>query len=93
MSTADEVHIVLLQEAGYHVRSKSKRHTTVILAPSGNVLVRVGPQEVAEETWASVQYNSVAAANMMCSPKRTRGLRVDSVAKATHQCREHPSGA
>lgn len=41
---------MLLQEARYYVGPECEAHTSVILAPSGNVLVWVGPEEVAEET-------------------------------------------
>lgn len=50
MRTADEVHVMLLQEARYYVGPECEAHTSVILAPSGNVLVWVGPEKVAEET-------------------------------------------
>ena len=45
----DEVHVVLLQEAGDNVGAKGKGHTPIVLAPASNVLVRVGPEQVAQE--------------------------------------------
>jgi hypothetical protein len=50
MGAANEVHIVLLQEARYNVWSEGETDTTVVLAPPSDVLVGIGPQEVAEET-------------------------------------------
>ena len=50
MRTADEVHVMLLQEARYHVWAECEAHTSVVLAPSGDVLIWVGPKEIAEET-------------------------------------------
>jgi hypothetical protein len=50
VGTADEVHVVLLEEARDNVGSKGERDTSVVLAPAGDVLVRVGPEEVAEKT-------------------------------------------
>lgn len=50
VSTADQVHVMFLKEPGNHVRSKGERHATVILAPSSDVLIRVGPQEIAKQT-------------------------------------------
>ena len=50
MGTADEIHVVLLQEARHDVWSERKAHTSVVLAPPGDVLVGVGPQQIAEET-------------------------------------------
>jgi hypothetical protein len=39
MCSANEVHVVLLKEASYNIRTKRKRYTTVVFAPPGNVLV------------------------------------------------------
>ena len=50
MSSADEVHVVLLQEFAHNVWAEGEGDTTVVLAPTGDVLVRVGPEEVAKET-------------------------------------------
>ena len=49
VGTADEIHVVLLEEAGDDVRSECEGDTTVVLAPPGDVLVRVRPQQVAEQ--------------------------------------------
>jgi hypothetical protein len=48
--TADEVHVVLLEESGDDIGAKSERNTTVVLAPASNVLVRIGPKEITQET-------------------------------------------
>ena len=50
VGSADEIHVVLLQEARHDIGAKRKRHTTIVFAPAGNVLVRIGPEEIAEET-------------------------------------------
>jgi len=49
MSPAYQIHVVFLQEPGNHVRAEGEGDTTVILAPTSNVLVRIRPQQVAEE--------------------------------------------
>jgi hypothetical protein len=49
VSTTNEVHIVLLQEARYDVWPKCEADTAVVLTPSGDVLVGIGPQEIAKE--------------------------------------------
>ena len=49
MGTADEIHVVLLEEAGDDVRSECEGDTTVVLAPPGDVLIGVRPQQVAEQ--------------------------------------------
>jgi hypothetical protein len=50
VSTAYEVHVMLLQEAGDDVWAEGEGHTAVILRPAGYVLIRVGPEKIAEET-------------------------------------------
>jgi len=50
MGAADEVHIVFLQEARYHVGAEGEGDTAVIFTPSSDVFVRVGPQQIAEKT-------------------------------------------
>jgi hypothetical protein len=50
VGTADQVHVVLLQEPGYNVGPKGERDTTVVLAPAGNVLVGVRPEKIAQES-------------------------------------------
>jgi hypothetical protein len=61
MRTADEVHVVLLQEARDHIWSECEAHTSVVLAPSGDILVRVGPKEIAEKTAVGNLYLSAPA--------------------------------
>jgi len=50
MSSTDEVHVVFLQEPGNDVRSKSEGNSSIVLAPAGDVLVRIRPQEITEKT-------------------------------------------
>jgi hypothetical protein len=50
VSTADEIHVVLLQETRHDVGTEGKANTSVVLAPPSDVLVGVGPQQIAEET-------------------------------------------
>lgn len=50
MGTADEVHVVLLQEAGDNVGTKCEGYTTVVFAPASNILIGVGPQKVTQQT-------------------------------------------
>lgn len=50
VSTANEVHVVLLQEARNHVGAECERHATIVFAPASDVLVGVGPQQIAKET-------------------------------------------
>lgn len=47
---ADQVHVVLLQESRDDIGSERKGHTTVVFAPAGNILVGVGPEQVAKQT-------------------------------------------
>jgi len=41
---------MLLQEARYDVRTKGERDTTVVFAPAGDILIRIGPKQIAEKT-------------------------------------------
>jgi hypothetical protein len=47
--TAYEVHVMLLEEAGYNVRAEGEGDTTVILTPASDILVGIGPQEIAKK--------------------------------------------
>lgn len=49
MGTADEVHVVFLQEAGNHVRTESEADASIIFTPTSDVFVGVGPKEIAKE--------------------------------------------
>jgi hypothetical protein len=48
MGSTDEIHVVLLEEARYNVRTECEADTSIVLTPSGDVFIRVGPQEIAE---------------------------------------------
>lgn len=50
MSTADKVEIMLFEEASDNVAAKGERDTTLVLSPSINILIRVRPEKIAEET-------------------------------------------
>lgn len=50
MGSADEVHVVLVEELGDHVGAEGEGDAAVVLAPAQHVLVGVGPQQVAQET-------------------------------------------
>lgn len=50
VSTANEVHVVLLEEARDNVGSESERDTAIVLAPACDVLIRVRPKQIAEKT-------------------------------------------
>merc|ERR1719229_400622 len=49
VGSADQVEVVLVEEFRHDVRSEGVGHTPVVLTPTGNVLVGVGPQKVAKE--------------------------------------------
>lgn len=50
VSTADQIHVVLLQESRDHVGAKGEANTAIVFAPPGDVLVGVGPKQIAEKT-------------------------------------------
>lgn len=47
---AYEVHVVLLKEARHDVGAECEGHTTIVLAPTGDILVRIRPEKVAKKT-------------------------------------------
>ena len=49
MRPTDQVQVVSAEELGHHVLAEGERHAAVVLAPPDDVLVGVGPQEVAEK--------------------------------------------
>jgi len=50
VGTADEIHVVFLEEAGDDVRAEGERDTAIVLAPACDVLVGVGPEKIAKQT-------------------------------------------
>ena len=51
VSSTDEVHVVPIVEPGDNIRPESKGHTPVVLTPPSDIFVRVGPEEITQETW------------------------------------------
>jgi hypothetical protein len=66
---------MLLQEARDHIRPEGKAHTSVVLAPSGDVLVWVGPQEIAEKAAVGNLYLSASALERLRAVDTTVHLR------------------
>ena len=54
MSSADKIHVVLLQESRHDVWSKSERDAAVVLAPASDIFIGIRPQQIAEE--ATIRY-------------------------------------
>nr|CAG4649625.1 EOG090X0BWU [Scapholeberis mucronata]SVE93838.1 EOG090X0BWU [Scapholeberis mucronata] len=50
MSSADQIHVVFVKEFSDDFRTKCKTDSSVVLSPAHCVLVRIGPQKVAEKT-------------------------------------------
>lgn len=49
VGSADQIHVVFLQEARDDVWAEGEGHATVILRPAGNILVWIRPEEIAQE--------------------------------------------
>jgi hypothetical protein len=49
MGSADQIHVMLLQETGDDVWSKGEGNTAIIFTPTSNVLVGIRPQQVTEQ--------------------------------------------
>lgn len=50
VSTADQIHVVFLKEARNDIRTEGEGNTTIVFAPTGNVLIGIRPQEIAKKT-------------------------------------------
>lgn len=50
MSPANEIHIMFLQEPRNHIRAEGEGYATIVFAPAGDILVWIGPEQVAEQT-------------------------------------------
>lgn len=50
---------MLLQKARYHVRAERETNTSIVFAPAGDVLVGIGPQEIAQEAAVRDLHRSV----------------------------------
>lgn len=49
MSTAYKIKVVFVKEFGHNFGTKGEGHTAVILSPAHGLLVRVRPQQVAQQ--------------------------------------------
>ena len=49
VSSADEIKVVLVQETRHDGRAERVAHAAVVLAPIRRVLIRIGPEQVAEQ--------------------------------------------
>ena len=50
MSSANEVQVVSVEELGDHVGSKCETHSPVVLSPALDILVRVRPEQITEQS-------------------------------------------
>lgn len=64
MCATYEVQVVLMQELGDHVGTERVRDAAVVLAPTHHVLVRVRPEEVAQQALVGHVGRSLDAANL-----------------------------
>lgn len=49
VGAANQIHVVLLEEARDHIGAEREGHSAIVLAPSSDVLIGVRPQKVAEQ--------------------------------------------
>lgn len=80
MGTADQVHVVFLQETRDDIGAKRETDTSVVLAPTSDILVGVGPQQIAEQAAVRNLCNSIALVNIArCrQPPKTKFGRIGS---------------
>jgi len=88
MGTANEVHVVFLQEARHHIRAEGEGNTTVVLTPSRDILVGVGPQQVAEEPAVGDLRRVASASESWQGSRERQSLQGNS---ATYIGRAHDS--
>jgi len=50
MCPDDEVHVVLLEETAHHIWPEDERYATIVLCPTCNILVWIGPEEIANQS-------------------------------------------
>jgi hypothetical protein len=73
---------MFLEETGDNVRTECERNTSIVFAPSSNVLIGIGPQKIAEKT---------AVRNLGLSVRHSKGNAPLSLrdAECTHISRAH----
>lgn len=49
MGSTNQVHVVFVEKLGDDVCAEGERDATVVLPPAQHILIRVGPQQVAQE--------------------------------------------
>lgn len=50
MSSAYQIHVMLLQESRNDIGTECEGYTTIVFAPTGDIFVGIRPEEIAEET-------------------------------------------
>ena len=68
MRTAYQIHVVFLKETRDDIGTKRERDTTVVFAPTRDVLVGIGPEEVAQKTAIGNLYQSADQALSLTEP-------------------------
>lgn len=72
---ADEVHVVLLEEARDDVGPKGEADPPVVFGPAGDVLVRIGPEQVAQQACRRVRGEQNGEGEVGAMTDRCRGRR------------------
>jgi len=49
MRSADEIHVMLLKESRDDIWTESEGNTTIVFTPSSDVLIGIGPQQIAKQ--------------------------------------------
>lgn len=73
MRTTYQVHIVFLEEARHHVGSECERDTTIVFAPARDVLIRIGPEQIAKQSAVRDLFKSA----MLAFRRRSAGTIFD----------------
>ena len=50
MSTANQVHVVFLQESGHDIWAEGERDTAIVFTPACDILIGIRPEQIAQKT-------------------------------------------
>lgn len=90
MRSANQIHVVLLQESRYNVGTKSERHAAIVFAPSCNVLVGIGPQEITEKAAVrNLKWSAGRGDAPPSCPRRQIYLKTTMNGRTTYISRSH----
>ena len=86
MRSANQVHVVFLQESRHNIGPEGERHAAIIFTPAGDVFVRIRPQQITQEP--TIRNLDMSALSEI-KPGENGNFRPDRVHEGTYICRAH----